>query len=82
MQIDLLISIISGPNNRPLFMITGEGHRQQLVQYVGATLKHFSSIIGFKSLPIFPTGYLKAKDDELLCFPSKVSTLKKETHKM
>ncbi|KOB77259.1 hypothetical protein OBRU01_04474 [Operophtera brumata] len=65
--------LVLGPNNKPLFIFTGEGHRDQLVQYVGATLKHFNSLISTKSLPISPTGHLKAKDDELLCFPSKVA---------
>ncbi|CAB3231248.1 unnamed protein product [Arctia plantaginis] len=65
--------LILGPGNKPLFILTGEGHRQELVSYVGATLAYFGSRISVSELPICPAKHLKAKEEELLYFPSKIA---------
>lgn len=70
---DKLISVSTGPGNKPIFILTGEGHRHELELYVGATLSYFSSRISSSDLPISPAKHLKANEEEILSFPSKVS---------
>ncbi|XP_052757903.1 NHL repeat-containing protein 2 [Galleria mellonella] len=65
--------LILGPGSKPLFVITGEGHRDRLVAYVEAALRHFGTKISNASLPMAPSKHLKAKDIEILNFPSKVA---------
>lgn len=55
--------------------MTGEGHRDELVWYVGAALRHFGSRISNSSLAtvIAPAKHVLArKEEETLNFPSKV----------
>lgn len=61
-----------GPGNKPLFVITGEGHRDELVSYVGNTLRHFASRLSNTAIPISLNSHVKAKDVNSLYFPSKV----------
>ncbi|KAG7311684.1 hypothetical protein JYU34_002737 [Plutella xylostella] len=65
--------VVLGPGNKPIFVLTGEGHRDLLVSYVGAALKHFGSRLSTAALPIAPAKHLKTKEDTLLRFPSKVA---------
>ncbi|XP_049872474.1 NHL repeat-containing protein 2 [Pectinophora gossypiella] len=65
--------LILGPGNRPLFVITGEGQRDTLVMYVDAALKHFGSRISNAALPVSPSTHLKALEDDVLRYPSKVA---------
>ncbi|KAG6459354.1 hypothetical protein O3G_MSEX011337 [Manduca sexta] len=65
--------LVLGPNNKPLFIFTGEGHREELVEYVGVTLQHFSARLSTVSLPISPSTHLLPKEESLLHFPGKVA---------
>ncbi|XP_013200443.1 NHL repeat-containing protein 2 [Amyelois transitella] len=67
--------LILGPGNKPIYIITGEGHREQLVSIVGAALKHFGPKLSDTPLPISLTKHLKPseKENEVLYFPSKIS---------
>ncbi|CAK1603371.1 unnamed protein product [Parnassius mnemosyne] len=65
--------LVLGPGNKPMFILTGEGHRRELVWYVGAAIRHFGSRVSTASLPISPSNYIKSKDNEVLYFPSKVA---------
>lgn len=64
----------TGPGNKPMFVLTGEGHRDELVWYVGAALRHFGTRISNTSLStiIAPAKHVMAKEEETLSFPSKV----------
>ncbi|KAI5632815.1 thioredoxin-like domain-containing protein [Phthorimaea operculella] len=65
--------LILGPENKPLFVLTGEGHRDDLVKYTDALLNHFKGRISNSNLPVAPSIHIKSQDDEILRFPSKVS---------
>lgn len=65
--------LILGPGNKPIFVLTGEGHREELEWYVGAALRHFCSRISTTSLPISLNTHLKAKEEQVLYFPSKIA---------
>lgn len=65
--------LILGPNNKPIFVLTGEGNRQQLVWYVEAALRHFSSRMSNAPLPVAVSKHFKPKDEGALQFPSKVA---------
>ncbi|CAG9784570.1 unnamed protein product [Diatraea saccharalis] len=65
--------LILGPQNKPLFVLTGEGHRQELVWYVEATIRHFSSRLSSAPLPVSLSKHMKVKDDAALLFPGKVA---------
>lgn len=62
-----------GPGNKPLFVLTGEGHRDELVWYVSNAMRHFGNRISPSPISIEPAKHLKSKTEELLYFPSKVS---------
>ncbi|XP_063838903.1 NHL repeat-containing protein 2 [Ostrinia nubilalis] len=64
--------LILGPSNKPIFVLTGEGHREELKLYIDAALQHFDSRISSLPLPIEPLKFLRAKDN-VLHFPSKVA---------
>ncbi|KAJ0181697.1 hypothetical protein K1T71_002419 [Dendrolimus kikuchii] len=65
--------LILGPNNKPMFVITGEGHGNELELYVKTAIKHFSTQnLSTEALPVSPKQHLKSKDD-VLYFPSKVA---------
>lgn len=68
----MLIIFHAGPGNKPIFVLTGEGHREELVLYVGALIKHFGSRVSTASLPMSISNYIKPKDTGVLYFPSKV----------
>ncbi|XP_063891235.1 NHL repeat-containing protein 2 [Helicoverpa armigera] len=65
--------LILGPGNKPLFVLTGEGHRDELVWYVGNAVRHFGSRISNAPIAIAPAKHLKPKTEELLYFPSKLA---------
>ncbi|CAH2066351.1 unnamed protein product, partial [Iphiclides podalirius] len=65
--------LILGPGNKPIFVLTGEGHKEELVWFVGALIRHFSSRISTASLPMSLSNYIKPKDTGVLYFPSKVA---------
>ncbi|CAH2104862.1 unnamed protein product [Euphydryas editha] len=65
--------LVLGPSNKPLFVITGEGHRDELVWYVSAALRHFSTLIRKSYLPVSLNTHLKAKENSTLYFPSKLA---------
>ncbi|XP_061707015.1 NHL repeat-containing protein 2 [Cydia pomonella] len=65
--------LILGPGNRPMFVLTGEGHRDELVWFVGAALRHFSGKIATTPLPIGVSKHVKPRADDVLRFPSKVA---------
>ncbi|XP_026325656.1 NHL repeat-containing protein 2 [Hyposmocoma kahamanoa] len=67
--------LILGPGSKPIFVLTGEGHRDELVWYVGAALRHFGTRISNSSLAtiIAPAKHVMAKEEETLSFPSKVA---------
>ncbi|XP_075992067.1 NHL repeat-containing protein 2 isoform X2 [Anticarsia gemmatalis] len=65
--------LILGPGNKPLFILTGEGHKEELEWYVGAALRHFSARVSTASLPMSPAKHIKAKEDQVLYFPSKIA---------
>nr|XP_034824711.1 NHL repeat-containing protein 2 [Maniola hyperantus] len=65
--------LILGPLNKPLFVITGEGHKDELVSYVGATIRYFVSRISLTPLPVSLNTHLKAKNKDILSFPSKLA---------
>ncbi|XP_052747267.1 NHL repeat-containing protein 2 isoform X2 [Bicyclus anynana] len=65
--------LILGPANKPLFIITGEGHRDELVWYVGSALRHFAPRISTALLPISINAHVKATEDDILYFPSKLA---------
>ncbi|XP_039765047.1 NHL repeat-containing protein 2 [Pararge aegeria] len=65
--------LILGPANKPLFVITGEGHKDKLVWYVEAALRHFGLRISAAPLPISLNAHVKATNNEILYFPSKVA---------
>ncbi|XP_022116461.2 NHL repeat-containing protein 2 [Pieris rapae] len=66
--------LILGPENKPVFILTGEGHRKELEWYVGALIKHFNSSNSISSAPIpmAPSKHLKAKNS-ILSYPSKIA---------
>lgn len=66
----------SAPGNKPIFVLTGEGHREELVLYVDSLLKYFRTA----SLPMSISNYIKPKDTGVLYFPSKVCCLKQSCH--
>ncbi|XP_004929227.1 NHL repeat-containing protein 2 isoform X2 [Bombyx mori] len=65
--------LILGLGCKPLFVFTGEGHKDELVMFVDATLKHFSSRISNAALPIAISNQTKSKEDDVLSFPSKLA---------
>uniref|UniRef100_A0A2A4K9P3 Thioredoxin domain-containing protein n=1 Tax=Heliothis virescens TaxID=7102 RepID=A0A2A4K9P3_HELVI len=65
--------LILGPGNKPLFVLTGEGHRDELVSYVGSALRHFGSRISNTPIAIAPAKHLKSKLEDVLHFPSKLA---------
>ncbi|XP_046961589.1 NHL repeat-containing protein 2 [Vanessa cardui] len=65
--------LILGPSNKPIFIITGEGHRDELVWYVGAAIRHFTSRLSTVSLPVSINTHLKTKENNVLYFPSKLA---------
>lgn len=67
-----VLYLVTGPGNKPIFVITGEGRRAELELYVGALLKYHMNGIDTASLPISVEKVLKAKKDSVLRFPSKV----------
>lgn len=66
---------IIGPGNKPLFVLTGEGHKDELVWFVGNTLRHFGTRIATTPLPMSLSGQVKRKEEDMLYFPSKVCNL-------
>ncbi|XP_013133966.1 PREDICTED: NHL repeat-containing protein 2 [Papilio polytes] len=65
--------LILGPGNKPLFVLTGEGHRDELVSFVGVAIRYFGSRISTAEIPISPSSYIKPKDCDVLQFPSKIA---------
>ncbi|KAJ8729581.1 hypothetical protein PYW08_001162 [Mythimna loreyi] len=65
--------LILGPGNKPMFVLTGEGHRDELVWYVGNALRHFGNRISTASISMAPSKHLKSKSEDVLYFPSKLS---------
>lgn len=65
--------LILGPGNKPLFILTGEGHKDELVWYVGMALAHFGSRISTTPLPMAVAKHLKSKEESILYFPSKLA---------
>lgn len=70
----LYVLFHTGPGNKPLFVLTGEGHRDELVSFVGVAIRYFGSRISTAEIPISPSNYIKPKDCDVLQFPSKVCT--------
>ncbi|XP_045511263.1 NHL repeat-containing protein 2 [Colias croceus] len=65
--------LVLGPGNKPIFIFTGEGHRDELVSYVGAAIRHFGIRISTALLPVAPAKHIKSKADSILYFPSKLA---------
>ncbi|XP_068621158.1 NHL repeat-containing protein 2 [Battus philenor] len=65
--------LILGPGNKPIFVLTGEGHRDELVWFVGAAIRHFGSRISTDSIPVSPSNVIKSQDNDVLYFPSKLA---------
>ncbi|XP_041972302.1 NHL repeat-containing protein 2 [Aricia agestis] len=65
--------VILGPGNKPIFVLTGESHRQELEWYVGAAIRHFSSRVSNSPLPVSINKHIKSKKTDLLYFPSKLA---------
>lgn len=65
--------LILGPGNKPLFVLTGEGHKDELVWFVGNTLRHFGTRIATTPLPMSLSGQVKRKEEDMLYFPSKLA---------
>ncbi|XP_061379220.1 NHL repeat-containing protein 2 isoform X1 [Danaus plexippus] len=65
--------LILGPGNKPIFILTGEGHRAELCCYLGSALQHFATRLSNSSLPVSLNSSVKAKDNDKLYFPSKIA---------
>ncbi|GBP97097.1 NHL repeat-containing protein 2 [Eumeta japonica] len=65
--------LILGPSNIPLFVLTGEGHREELTWFVGGALRHFGSKISKSSLPISPATHIQSTPSSVLSFPGKIA---------
>lgn len=70
--------VFIGPGNKPIFVLTGEGHREELDLYVDSALHYFDSRISNLPLPIEPLKIVKGKEG-ILHFPSKVCSTEQDT---
>lgn len=66
------MQFVTGPGNKPIFVLTGEGHREELELYVGALLKFHMNRVNTGSLPIAVSKIIEGKKETILKFPSKV----------
>ncbi|VVC99468.1 NHL repeat-containing protein 2 [Leptidea sinapis] len=64
--------LLLGPGNKPVFVLTGEGHREELIMYTRALINHFENKISHASLPTDPLAHIKAEKSEFLSYPSKL----------
>ncbi|KAL4715128.1 hypothetical protein ACJJTC_012175 [Scirpophaga incertulas] len=65
--------LILGPENKPIFVLTGEGHREELEMYVKVAMKYFSSQLANSSLPLTVFKHITVKEDSVLQFPGKIA---------
>lgn len=71
---------VSGPKGQPLFVLVGEGHRDEMLTYVGVALAYFNSLkeISDHEIPLKPAQHLLPLSKDVILFPGKVQTF--ESH--
>ncbi|KAK0161514.1 hypothetical protein PV327_009976 [Microctonus hyperodae] len=68
--------IILGPKGQPLFVLMGEGHRDELFIYTKVAINYFKSLkqISNHNIPLSPAHHLLPVRENVLRFPSKIQT--------
>ncbi|EZA57063.1 hypothetical protein DMN91_007077 [Ooceraea biroi] len=72
--------VMLGPSGQPLFVLVGEGHRDEILLYAKVAIAHFKSLnqMSNHSLPLKPAHHLLPSSKDGLLFPGKVAILLSE----
>lgn len=65
--------LILGPANKPLFVLVGEGHKDELFLYIKAAKQYFGEELSRAHLPIKISSHISGDKMYSLKFPGKVS---------
>ncbi|XP_043290047.1 NHL repeat-containing protein 2 [Venturia canescens] len=74
--------VILGPKGQPLFVLVGEGHREEMFTYVGVALAYFNSLkeISDHEIPLKPAQHLLPLSKDVILFPGKVQTFESQNN--
>lgn len=74
----MIFEYFLGPKGQPLFVLVGEGHRNELFLYTKVALAYFKSLnqISEHSLPIKLSQHLLSISKDTLLFPGKIHLTK------
>jgi hypothetical protein len=81
LYLNSLCTQILGPKGQPIFVLVGEGHKDELFLYTKVALKYFTSLkqISKESIPLRLAQHILPVNQGSLCFPGKIHVFKMQS---